>query len=70
MTGRIRCNEANLFDDSRTTGLASDSPPADAGILFFALSKGKVLFVLYGILTLTLCGGDAFHPVPPRDPRL
>ena len=25
-----------------------------AGILFFALSKGKVLFVLYGILTLTL----------------
>ena len=64
MTGRIRCNEANLFDDSRTTGLASDSPPADAGILFFALSKGKVLFVLYGILTLTLCGGDAFHLIP------
>ncbi len=35
-----------------------------AGILFFALSKGNVLFVLYGILTLTLCGGDAFHPIP------
>lgn len=64
MTGRIRRNEANLFDDSRTTWLASDSPPADAGILFFALSKGYVLFVLYGILTLTLCGGDAFHPAP------
>lgn len=41
-----------------------------AGILFFALSKGNVLFVLYGILTLTLCGGDAFHLIPPRDPRL
>lgn len=35
-----------------------------AGILFFALSKGNKLFVLYGILTLTLCGGDAFHLVP------
>ena len=34
MTGRIRCNEANLPGDSRTTGLASDSPPADADILF------------------------------------
>lgn len=35
-----------------------------AGILFFALSKGNILFVLYGILTLTLCGGDAFHLIP------
>ena len=35
-----------------------------AGILFFAFSKGNTLFVLYGILTLTLCGGDAFHLVP------
>lgn len=35
-----------------------------AGIIFFALSKGNVLFILYGILTLTLCGGDAFHLVP------
>lgn len=35
-----------------------------AGILFFAFSKGNDLFVLYGILTLTLCGGDAFHLVP------
>ena len=35
-----------------------------AGIVFFALSKGKALFVLYGALTLTLCGGDAFHLVP------
>lgn len=35
-----------------------------AGILFFAFSKGNVLFILYGILTLTLCGGDAFHLVP------
>ena len=35
-----------------------------AGILFFAFSKGSPLFVLYGILTLTLCGGDAFHLVP------
>ena len=23
-----------------------------------------MLFILYGILTLTLCGGDAFHLVP------
>ena len=29
-----------------------------AGILFFALSKGNILFILYGTLTLTLCGGD------------
>ena len=35
-----------------------------AGILFFAFAKGNTLFVLYGILTLTLCGGDAFHLVP------
>ena len=35
-----------------------------AGILFFAFSKGNLLFILYGILTLTLCGGDAFHLVP------
>ncbi len=35
-----------------------------AGILFFALAKGNVLFILYGALTLTLCGGDAFHLIP------
>ena len=35
-----------------------------AGILFFAFSKGNPLFILYGVLTLTLCGGDAFHLVP------
>ena len=35
-----------------------------AGILFFILAKGNPLFILYGILTLTLCGGDAFHLVP------
>mgnify|MGYP004514521589 FL=1 len=35
-----------------------------AGILFFACSNGNPLFILYGILTLTLCGGDAFHLVP------
>lgn len=35
-----------------------------AAILFFVFSKGNSLFVLYGILTLTLCGGDAFHLVP------
>lgn len=27
-----------------------------ASILFFAISKGNALFILYGILTLTLCG--------------
>ena len=35
-----------------------------AGILFFARSEGNPLFILYGVLTLTLCGGDAFHLVP------
>lgn len=35
-----------------------------AGILFFIFSKSNPLFILYGILTLTLCGGDAFHLVP------
>lgn len=35
-----------------------------AGILFFVYSQGNLLFMLYGILTLTLCGGDAFHLVP------
>lgn len=35
-----------------------------AAVLFFVFSRGNSLFVLYGILTLTLCGGDAFHLVP------
>lgn len=35
-----------------------------AAILFLAFSKGSTLFILYGILTLTLCEGDAFHLVP------
>lgn len=35
-----------------------------AGILFFACSHGSPLFLLYGILTWTLCFGDAFHLVP------
>lgn len=35
-----------------------------AAILFFIVSQGKPLFILYGVLTLTLCGGDAFHLVP------
>ena len=35
-----------------------------AGVLFFAFSHGNILYLLYGILTLTLCGGDAFHLVP------
>lgn len=35
-----------------------------AGILFFVYSKANPLFILYGVLTLTLCGGDAFHLVP------
>lgn len=35
-----------------------------AAILFFIFSQGKPLFILYGVLTLTLCGGDAFHLVP------
>ena len=35
-----------------------------AAVFFFLCSKGNILYVLYGILTLTLCGGDAFHLVP------
>ena len=35
-----------------------------AGILFLAFSHGSPLFLLYGILTWTLCFGDAFHLVP------
>ena len=35
-----------------------------AAMLFFIFSQGKTLFILYGILTLTLCGGDAFHLIP------
>ena len=35
-----------------------------AALLFFSFSQGNPLFILYGILTLTLCGGDAFHLVP------
>ena len=33
-------------------------------ILFLLYSQGNILFILYVILTLTLCGGDAFHLVP------
>ena len=29
-----------------------------AAILFFIYSNGDMLFILYGILTLTLCGGE------------
>ena len=35
-----------------------------AGVLFFAFSQGRSLFHLYGILTFTLFGGDAFHLIP------
>lgn len=35
-----------------------------AGIIFFIFSKANPLFILYGILTLTLCFGDAFHLIP------
>lgn len=35
-----------------------------AGILFFAFSHGSPLSLLYGVLTWTLCFGDAFHLVP------
>ena len=35
-----------------------------AGILFFAFSHGNSLFLLYGVLTWTLCFGDAFHLIP------
>lgn len=35
-----------------------------AAIIFFTLAEGRSLFLLYGILTLVLCGGDAFHLVP------
>ncbi|MCQ2534145.1 MAG: hypothetical protein MJ172_06225 [Clostridia bacterium] len=35
-----------------------------AGIIFLTKGSGNNLFILYGILTLTLCFGDAFHLVP------
>jgi len=35
-----------------------------AGTIFFVKAEGRILFILYGILTFTLCGGDAFHLVP------
>lgn len=35
-----------------------------SGVLFLTSAGGRGLFILYGILTLTLCGGDAFHLVP------
>ena len=35
-----------------------------AGVIFLTKANGNMLFTLYGILTLTLCGGDAFHLVP------
>lgn len=35
-----------------------------AGVIFLTNANGNMLFILYGILTLTLCGGDAFHLVP------
>lgn len=35
-----------------------------AGILFLTRANGRSAFLLYGILTLILCGGDAFHLVP------
>ena len=35
-----------------------------AGFIFLAKANSNILFTLYGILTLTLCGGDAFHLVP------
>lgn len=35
-----------------------------AAIVFFIWANGRVLFDLYGILTLVLCIGDAFHLVP------
>lgn len=35
-----------------------------AAVLFFLFSKGNILYVLYGILTLILCGGVHFHLVP------
>lgn len=35
-----------------------------AAVLFFVFSQGRTLFILYGVLTLILCGGDAFHLIP------
>lgn len=35
-----------------------------AAIIFFANANGRLVFVLYGWLTLCLGGGDAFHLIP------
>lgn len=37
---------------------------AVAGILMLAMSQGRTVLVLYGLLALLLGGGDAFHLVP------
>lgn len=35
-----------------------------AAMIFFICANGRTLFNLYGILTLVLCIGDAFHLIP------
>ena len=35
-----------------------------AGVIFLLKGKGETLPLLYGILTLTLAGGDSFHLMP------
>lgn len=35
-----------------------------AAIVFFVRADGRQVFILYGILTLCLGGGDAFHLIP------
>lgn len=35
-----------------------------AAIIFFTQANGRLVFVLYGMLTLCLGGGDAFHLLP------
>ena len=35
-----------------------------AGMIFLIYANGRELFILYGVLTLILCGGDAFHLIP------
>ena len=57
----IMCKDKNISIDNENIISMSQLV---AAILFFTYAKGNTLFILYGILTLTLCGGDAFHLVP------
>lgn len=75
MSGGIGFRAAGIFPDIFVAFFYSGlgCALALAGVVFtgnyfcykqLIAKEGNPLFILYGILTLTLCGGDAFHLVP------